>query len=66
MPLTLFALVILQIRSCVYAQAGRVLDPSIYASCIAEITGVHHTQLLLVEIGSLKLFTQADFKPKSS
>jgi hypothetical protein len=51
--LNLFALVIFQVGSCVYAWANLGHDPPIYAPCRADMTGLYHcTQLLLVEMGT--------------
>jgi hypothetical protein len=42
-----------------YTWASLDHDPPIYASHVARVTGAHHhIQLLLVEMGSLKLFVQ--------
>jgi hypothetical protein len=50
----LFTLLIFLIGSSIYAQAGLDLDPLIYASCAAGMTGTcFHAQLLLVEMGVL-------------
>jgi hypothetical protein len=47
-------------RVSLYAWDSLDCIPSIYASCIAEITGTHyHPQLLLVEMGSFKRFVWA-------
>jgi hypothetical protein len=40
-PPTLFALVIFQIGSCIYAQAHLSHNPPIYASRAAGMTGMH-------------------------
>jgi hypothetical protein len=67
MPPVLFAFLIFGIGSSVYAWPGLDCYPPIYASCLAEMTGMHHHgQLLLIEIASCELFDQTDLKPKSS
>jgi hypothetical protein len=38
----LFALVVFQIGSRIFAQAGLDHDPSVYVSHVAGITGSHH------------------------
>jgi hypothetical protein len=64
---TLFALVIFQIRSCFYAWADLDLDLPIYAFFLSGMTGIHlHTQLLLVKMGSNKLFALAGLELQSS
>jgi hypothetical protein len=46
-------LIIFLIGSCVYAQAVLDHNPAIYASHVAGMADTyHHTQLLLVEMGS--------------
>jgi hypothetical protein len=59
-----FAFVSFQMRSYIYTQAGLDSNPLIYVSHIAGMTGVHHhSQLLLVEIETHKLFAQAGLEP---
>jgi hypothetical protein len=46
-----------------FAQAGLDCDLSIYASCLAGMTGIHHqVQFVLVEMGH-KFLAQAGFEP---
>jgi hypothetical protein len=48
MPQGLFALVIFQIRSCIYVLGGLDFHPPIYTSHIAGMTSVcHHAQLFM-------------------
>jgi hypothetical protein len=62
-----FCLLFFQIGSCISAQASLDWDPPTYASHVAGMTGMHqHTQLLLVEMGSPKIFAQAGLKLQSS
>jgi hypothetical protein len=47
--------------------AWTLLDPPLYTSHVAWTTGVYiMTAFLLVEMGSFKLFAQADLEPWSS
>jgi hypothetical protein len=56
MPPAFFALIIFYIRCGIYTQPDLECHLPIYASHIAEMTGMyHHTQLLLVEMGSCEL-----------
>jgi hypothetical protein len=49
-----------------YVWVGLDHDPPTYGSYVARMTGVlHQTQLLLVEMGSLKFFAWAVLKPLS-
>jgi hypothetical protein len=41
-PSALFALVIFEIASCIYARAGWSPDPPICTGCTAGMTGAHH------------------------
>jgi hypothetical protein len=67
MPPVLFAFLIFGIGSSVYAWPGLDCYPPIYASCLAEMTGMHHHgQLLLVDVESLELFAQVGLEQQSS
>jgi hypothetical protein len=62
MPLVLLGLVIFQVGSCLRDLAGLNCNPSVYASQVAGMTGVHHhTQILLVEMGSPQLYAGTGF-----
>jgi hypothetical protein len=51
---TLFTLVIFDMKSHVYAQAGLYCHPPIYTSCVAGMTGTsHHAQLFIGWNGGL-------------
>jgi hypothetical protein len=64
--LSLFALAVFQIGSHIYTQVSLDQAP-ICASPIARMTGVcRHTQILLVEMESCKLFAWSGFQPQSS
>jgi hypothetical protein len=57
MPLALFALVIFQIGSYIYAQAGLDCNPPIYTSYMAEMTkACHYAQFFISCGGSLVKF----------
>jgi hypothetical protein len=58
----LFALASFQVGSYVYAPGNLHGDP-FYVSYVAGMIGLtHHTQLLLVEMGSLELFVLVGLK----
>jgi hypothetical protein len=59
MLVALFILVIFLGCASVFALAGLDHDPLIYASCIAEMTGIHVRPSLLVEMGSCPGWPQA-------
>jgi hypothetical protein len=65
-PSALWVLVIFEIGSCiVLVQSGS--DSSIYVSSVHRIIDLcHHTQFLLVEMGSLQLFDQDSLEPRCS
>jgi hypothetical protein len=52
MLLALFAFVIFQIGSHIFAWVSLGIDPPIYATHVAEMTGVYHHTQLSVEMGS--------------
>jgi hypothetical protein len=56
-------LTIFEIESQVYVQACLDCDPPIYVFYRAGMTGIlHHSQLLLAEIGSQELHALSGFK----
>jgi hypothetical protein len=58
---TLFALVIFEIESPNYSWTSLEHDLPIYATCLARMISMyHHTQILLVKMGSLEPFAQAE------
>jgi hypothetical protein len=65
-PPALLVLHIFLIGPCIYLLASLGYDP-IFASSIAEITGMYyHAQLLLIERGTCELFAWAGIKPRAS
>jgi hypothetical protein len=49
-------------RVSLYFWDGLDYDPPIYISYVSGLKGVNHTQLLLVEMGSLELFASTNQK----